>query len=207
MQHKTTTKSRKQLLADMGLKQAQPELFVPVAQPQAVTEATPQPDAATGKQLNFLGDLCNQLRDNHHTTVHQIEVAMEKGLSRDQASRCIDGLVELRKHTPKQQANTNSEPEAGMYRLADGAIVRVYLGQNSGKMLAKQLVSEGEHHSYEYMGKATRFVDSTTAKLTLAEAKEFGRMTGTCCCCARRLDVPESVEAGIGPVCARKLVA
>jgi hypothetical protein len=90
-----------------------------------------------------------------------------------------------------------------MYRLEDGTIVRVYLGQRSGKMLAKKLVTDGDHHEYEYMGKATRFVKADTAKLSLEEAKEFGRMTGTCCVCARRLDNPESVEAGIGPVCAK----
>lgn len=106
---------------------------------------------------------------------------------------------------PRQQRRENPEPEAGMYRLEDGTIVRVYLGQKSGRMLAKQLVSDGDHHEYEYMGAARRFITTETAKLTLEEAKEFGRMTGHCCVCARRLDVPESVEAGIGPVCASRL--
>lgn len=31
-----------------------------------------------------------------------------------------------------------------------------------------------------------------------------GKETGTCCCCGRELTNPESIEAGIGPVCATK---
>ena len=98
-----------------------------------------------------------------------------------------------------------SEPEAGVYRRADGTLIRVYLGQQSGRMLAKQIVGNDEDgYSFEYLGAATRFVGGAT-KLTLDEAKAWGKATGTCCVCARRLDVPESVDAGIGPKCAGRL--
>lgn len=134
------------------------------------------------------------------------------GLSKAAASKWIDSL----KHLPKKAAQPRSngstagpEPDAGMYRLGDGTIVRVYLGQKSGRMLAKKLCGYGSgdegHWRYEYMGAASRFVSADTARLPLEEAKAFGRMTGTCCVCARRLDVPESVEAGIGPVCSGRL--
>lgn len=42
-------------------------------------------------------------------------------------------------------------------------------------------------------------------KPTLAEAQEHGRRTGRCLVCSRKLTHPESVAAGIGPVCAGKL--
>jgi len=37
-----------------------------------------------------------------------------------------------------------------------------------------------------------------------AAARNFGLMSGVCGICNRKLTVPESIEAGIGPVCARK---
>lgn len=43
-------------------------------------------------------------------------------------------------------------------------------------------------------------------KLTLEEAKEFGALYGTCCVCGRTLTNEASIEAGIGPICAGRLV-
>ncbi|GAA0955750.1 hypothetical protein GCM10009560_79550 [Nonomuraea longicatena] len=40
--------------------------------------------------------------------------------------------------------------------------------------------------------------------LTLDEAKVFGKETGSCCICRRELTNPESIESGIGPVCASR---
>lgn len=37
------------------------------------------------------------------------------------------------------------------------------------------------------------------------EAAAFGRLTGTCIRCGALLEDPASVEAGIGPVCAKKI--
>lgn len=121
-----------------------------------------------------------------------------------EASALIDRLKALPRKGGQRSGGSGSEPEAGMYRDDEGDIIRVYFGQQSGRMLAKRLVSHGDHHEYEYMGAASRFVGPNTTRLSLEEAKEFGRMTGHCCVCARRLDDPESVEAGIGPVCARR---
>ena len=38
----------------------------------------------------------------------------------------------------------------------------------------------------------------------LDEARLYGRVTGTCCCCARELTDPESIKEGIGPICKSK---
>lgn len=102
----------------------------------------------------------------------------------------------------KTTAQGDRYVEAGMYRLENGDIVRVYFGQQSGVMLAKKLVNDhGDHWDWDYMGKASRFIEAGTPKLSIEEAAKFGKMTGSCAVCARRLDVPESVERGIGPVC------
>lgn len=42
------------------------------------------------------------------------------------------------------------------------------------------------------------------AKDPLTKAIEHGRMTGECALCARELTDPESIDRGIGPVCAKK---
>lgn len=42
------------------------------------------------------------------------------------------------------------------------------------------------------------------AKNPLKAAVEYGRSTGTCCCCGRELTDAESVANGIGPVCQAK---
>lgn len=91
-----------------------------------------------------------------------------------------------------------------MYIGSDGYFIRVYEGRESGRMLAKKLVEEGEGVRFEYMGLASRFLTGAR-KMSLEEAKEFGMQTGTCCVCARLLTDPSSVEAGIGPVCITKV--
>ncbi len=42
-------------------------------------------------------------------------------------------------------------------------------------------------------------------KPTLEQAKAYGRKTGRCMVCGRKLTHPASIAAGIGPVCAGKL--
>lgn len=198
------------------------------------TTATFRP--ATERQLEFLIDLGKKCRSIVNQLPEEIPNADERGLANlkfgygivlDEygkqvkagtldfagASRAIDTFKEMiataKPHVPRSAtAGAKAEPEPGMYRQPDGTIVRVYLGQQSGKMLLKQLVGtpNGERtHEYEYVGAAAYKLHKDAQPLTLEEAKEFGRMTGSCCVCARRLDNPESVEAGIGPVCGRKM--
>lgn len=89
------------------------------------------------------------------------------------------------------------EIEAGVYVLPTGELVRVYFGQQSGHMLAKVVV-DGD---LEYKGKAERVLVPGSRKATVEEVGSWGRATGTCLVCSRKLDDPESVDRGIGPVC------
>lgn len=58
--------------------------------------------------------------------------------------------------------------------------------------------------SWEYAPGAMRKLVGA-ARLTLEQAAAMGRATGSCVVCARLLTNPESVAAGIGPVCAGRL--
>lgn len=57
-------------------------------------------------------------------------------------------------------------------------------------------------HSFRYQPGALRLA---AIPMTLDEAAAFGKETGRCCCCARKLTNPESIAAGIGPICAGRL--
>lgn len=126
------------------------------------------------------------------------------------ASELIDSLFAL----PKVAPVAGGDYEAGMYVAPDGRIFRAYLGQQSGQILAKEVIRTDETYgldgrgglaySLEYRGLASKHIPAGSRRMTLEEAKEWGRATGSCVKCGRRLDVPESVDAGIGPVCAGK---
>lgn len=105
-------------------------------------------------------------------------------------SQAITSLLEIPKAAPV-------EIEAGVYVLPSGNMARVYFGQQSGEMLLKEVV-DGD---LEYRGKASRFLVAGSRKATVEEVGAWGRVTGTCLVCSRRLDDPESVDRGIGPVC------
>lgn len=142
-------------------------------------------------------------------------------LTKGNASRAIDYIVEsnrtisakISSHSaaapttssdfiaPKK---TYTKDDAGVYRAVDGSFIRIYYGQQSGVMLAKRMTVVNGDLEYQYVGLADRHAKKIERKLTLDEAKKIGKATGTCCVCGRRLDDPESVDAGIGPVCAGK---
>lgn len=68
----------------------------------------------------------------------------------------------------------------------------------------------------KYLGKVTRtaidsrFSDTVretimgAASDPISAAIRYGKITGSCSCCGKELTVKESIERGIGPICARK---
>lgn len=88
----------------------------------------------------------------------------------------------------------------GMHRVG----LRIFKVQKavhgSGHLYAKELVKEGDRWVFEYAKGAMRMLSASTL-MSLAEAKEFGALYGTCCVCGRTLTNETSIEEGIGPVC------
>lgn len=157
------------------------------------------------------------------------------------ASAVIDYLLTLPKRTTRSlldpsngegRADTTIDLEAGIYTWG-ATMYRVYLGQQSGKMLVKKVVAEWEGEScscdnadhstvlcgvcagrverrhvvgvsYEYLGLASKHLPEKARRMTLEEVGSIGIAWNHCIICGHRLDVPESVDRGIGPVCARK---
>lgn len=147
---------------------------------------------ASAKQIAFVRTLLSERTGNPdaeaiRTALNEARIAAP--LTAALLSACITALLEIPKEAPVAV-------EAGVYVLANGNLARVYFGQQSGGMLLKEVV-DGE---LVYQGKADRFL-AGSRKATVEEVGNWGRTTGTCLVCSRKLDDPESVDRGIGPVC------
>lgn len=163
----------------------------------------------TEKQEAFLNRLLDErpaLRDVENLWPDNIAK-----LTKRQASSKIDEILK----TPKEaKASTSSEgapvTEDGMYRTEDGTIFKVQIAvHGSGNLYAKKLVALDEPkvmktktvtHVFEYAPGAIRKLTADD-KMTLEEAKAWGALYGTCCCCGATLTNETSIAAGIGPVC------
>lgn len=153
---------------------------------------------ATDSQLTFIRDLLAQV-DGKSAIRRAIESGGE--LTRRDASTMIDQLMERRnsaRATARRHVTQagSSSLTVGMYSVG-GVPVKVFRARNGQHLLAKKL-HRGE---WVYLGAARRFV-TADQRMTLDQASEYGRRTGTCCSCGRRLTNPASINAGIGPICA-----
>ena len=166
---------------------------------QILTENTdPTFVPATAQQVSFM----KSLRERKALTDEQmiranasINVAEEGYLRRTQASEVIDWMLSL-------QDKGRVEVPEGLHRF-DGVIYRVQRSQ-SGHLYAKEL--NPRWRKFFYSPGAIKNLSEDT-RLTAAQAREFGLAHGICACCGALLTDPKSVEAGIGPVCAKKLNA
>lgn len=169
----------------------------------------PVKNGATEKQINFLIKLMNE-RDLPWT-----QDQLDK-LTKKDASSLIDTILSAPKAPKKVPAGKPAAPKApeitdGMYLNPEtGEIFKVqYAVHGSGKLYAKKLVvweDEGNlpaSVSFEY-APGMVYKLRPEWRMTLDQAKEFGALYGTCCVCARTLTKEESIEAGIGPICAGK---
>lgn len=167
---------------------------------------------ATERQMAFIADLLRAIDpDNAAEDMLAIEQA-DSPLTKAGASREIERLIGERDRVRKvakaerQQAQREATPaqaeiSEGFYKSGDGNIYQVTQARHGSHFLAKVL--DRETGKFEYAGAAKRFVKADQ-RLTLEEAQEYGKQTGTCLVCGRLLRRKESVEAGIGPVCARR---
>lgn len=120
-------------------------------------------------------------------------------LSSREASALIDTLL-AKPDAPK--TGTTEAPE-GLH-LLDGVVFKVQTSRTSGNRYAKRLDIAGDKGTWEYAGaRPLRSLSEATA-VTLEEAQAFGHEFGICMCCGALLTNPESIERGIGPVCATK---
>lgn len=157
---------------------------------------------ASDKQVTFITSLLS-------ARVHDVDYSLvdHTALTLPQAKVMINHLLAqpvkplVTKETPKD------EREDGMY-IKDGVVYKVQYNLAKTHLYAKRLVQHGEGDaSFEYAGGLNRLGLNAEHKMTLDQAKEYGALYGTCCNCARTLTDEKSIEAGIGPICAKKFGA
>ena len=157
-----------------------------------------QSQMASDKQVAFVTKL---LAEKNLAMIAELALAiqdsLESGLTKQGASAAIDALLPLPR---KPLMNEDGAAVSEGYFYVEGLIYKVQAAKSSGNLYAKVFSESG----YEYAPGAMRLMASAQ-RLTLEQAAEAGVKTGRCVVCARLLTDPESVAAGIGPICAGRL--
>jgi hypothetical protein len=153
---------------------------------------------ASEKQINFVKSLVEQ---------KGAEAPDYDSLTKSQASGLIEDLLN-QPNAPKEESSTDEIP-AGRYAVTgeDGTtdfyrVDRPEQGKWAGWTFVKLQVGG----DYQRLGQAHQ--KSILAKIEEDGPKEaairYGRELGHCAMCGRELTNDESIEAGIGPICAAK---
>jgi hypothetical protein len=157
---------------------------------------------ATQKQMDYITSLGHQREIGMTPAEFDVMIGALK-----EAGACTKGWVSERieEYTslPKREVAAVKAAEPGYYTL-DGDFYVVVKTKDGARTYAKKLVSEGRTHKWEYAPGMGRRMASMTP-LSLDEAAKFGHLHGKCLICLRALVDPESVKAGIGPTCAKKV--
>jgi Family of unknown function (DUF6011) len=111
--------------------------------------------------------------------------------------------VQLPATVPAQPKQTITD---GMWVIGDvangGTCFKVQIAvHGSGRLYAKRLTADG---TFVHAPGAIRDLIARGRKMTLEEAKFYGKLYGTCVRCGRTLTDENSISAGIGPICAEK---
>jgi hypothetical protein len=108
-------------------------------------------------------------------------------------------------NVPTGNRNATNQTIPGFYKVGEN-VFKVTPARTSDRTFAHiLLVDDGKAPVFEYKGLARVYVPADAPKLTLEDAKTFGRTHGYCMICGRLLTAENSVAAGIGPICAGKL--
>lgn len=150
--------------------------------------------AASVKQIGFLKFLLS-------SRVHKMLPGNLEDMTMESASNAIQTLLEM----PEKPKDTSpkGEVEDGFYRLENDDIVVVkWNREKTGKYAMRLVVSDGVMN-WSYERGLIRECEGAM-RLTLEEACKFGKLYGRCMVCGRTLTNPESIERGIGPICAER---
>lgn len=166
------------------------------------THAKPMSD----KQAAFLRTLYAQaFGENGPEAMLAWEEAFPHGPSAAHASTRITEMLTLVKKAPKAAVPTGEIPD-GLH-MVNGVVIRVRHSKG-GHQYGERLLTDAERvvegTTWLYEGRKALKGASTATLLTLEQAKAYGKSYGVCAACGALLEDPVSVEAGIGPVCAKK---
>jgi Family of unknown function (DUF6011) len=166
---------------------------------------------ATERQQAYMLDLLEQkeLKLTAGITLEQLKEDVPK-LSKSQASKWIDRLVKLPRKQKESKPAIQSDVPAGRYAVTgdDGTtdfyrVDRPTEGRWAGYTFVKLQLSD-EFHRVPFKN-TQAILDKIAEAGPEAASKRYGLELGACGVCGRTLTNPESIERGIGPVCARRM--
>lgn len=144
---------------------------------------------ATQKQIAFI----KKLADERQVKLDLAFIDM----SSHEASQLISDLL------AKPKVNTGclhvSEIKVGLYEDIFQRIIRVVPSRTTDFLYGEYFDENLNKFIY-----AKGIIHKLVKRLDLDEVKGFGKAFGVCGVCARLLTNPESIAAGIGPICAMK---
>jgi len=155
----------------------------------------------TEPQARFWASLMSQLRELGR---EELASALEDEWNGVKSFKDYSALLDttktrvhqIKKAQPKVQ--TNESLSEGVYQVGE-TVYKVKRSQ-SGYLYAMVLTEDG----FQFERGAIRNIKPEN-RMTLEEAKAYGRQTGTCCQCGRELTNETSVREGIGPVCGGRI--
>lgn len=149
---------------------------------------------ASAKQIAYIRNLVEEKYEADAQAPY-LEFLDTARISTVRASEIITHLKSL--------PNVAADMEVGMYRV-EGQVYKVQMSQGyygePGRLYAKLLTENG----FEMAPGAIRKIRASH-RMTLEEAKEYGRIYNVCCVCGRILTDEKSMAEGIGPKCAGKV--
>jgi hypothetical protein len=139
---------------------------------------------------------CGHCGDNHSTVAEVRYCAIERGYA------AAPGLpAEVKMAKPREITEGLWVRDAYSGGFGD-PVWKVVRSQENGMLYAK-LLTDGKFHFLP--GGVRKLARMHSIRLmTKEEAASYGKLYGVCCVCGRTLTNEESIEAGIGPVCAGK---
>lgn len=159
---------------------------------------------ATAPQENLIDRLLEE-RDLGDTNRASVAAARERGLTAREASGMIDWLFQVPRKAQEPTQHVDGAAVTEGYYLQEDTVYKVVKAKSTGNLYAKALhTSDYGRASWDYAPGAMRHLRGA-ARLTLEQAAEMGTRCGVCVVCGATLTDPESVERGIGPVCAARL--
>lgn len=133
-----------------------------------------------------------------------VSLAMQVAAGRTLSDRQVEAALRNRQQPAAPSASREPAAE-GVYRRED-TIYRVQWNRGKTHRYAMRLVlDEGATSGRWEYANGIVYTLREDERLSLDEAKEFGRRTGVCCVCGAELTNPQSIEAGIGPICGSRV--
>jgi hypothetical protein len=139
-----------------------------------------------------LDDASNDLADEYAAMMAAHADAMDDG------NRAEMELAKWESSQPAKSLDTRFPSKPGVFER-DGVVYRIKAGSNWAKVLQP-------NGKFEYVGNVNRMVRECD-RISMERAVELSALTSSCCICGRTLTNPESVAAGIGPICGGRVAA